>query len=234
MRQKSRAPDTSHQGKPAGVITVMLADDHQIVRQGLRALLETEPDLQIIGEAADGSETVQLVETLQPDILVVDIMMGGMNGIEVTRQISKRATKPKVVVLSMYSNEAYVIEALQAGASGYVLKEATANELVRAIHEAIAGRRYLSSSLSERAIQAYLQKTATTTLDPYDMLSSREREVLHLAVEDHTNAEIAARLFISRRTVEIHRANMMRKLGLSNRVQLIRYAIQRGILPPEK
>lgn len=212
----------------------MLADDHQIVRQGLRALLETEPDLQIIGEAADGSETVQLVETLQPDILVVDIMMGGMNGIEVTRQISKRATKPKVVVLSMYSNEAYVIEALQAGASGYVLKEATANELVRAIHEAIAGRRYLSSSLSERAIQAYLQKTATTTLDPYDMLSSREREVLHLAVEDHTNAEIAARLFISRRTVEIHRANMMRKLGLSNRVQLIRYAIQRGILPPEK
>lgn len=127
-----------------------------------------------------------------------------------------------------------MIEALQAGAKGYVLKEATANELIRAIREAIADHRYLSSSLSERAIQAYLQKSADSTLDPYDMLSSREREVLHLAAEDHTNAEIAVRLFISRRTVEIHRANMMRKLGLSNRVQLIRYAIQRGILPPEK
>ena len=131
----------------------------------------------------------------------------------------------------MYANEAYVLEALRAGAAAYVLKESTSTELVRAIHEAAAGRRYVSPPLSERAIETYVQKAKEATLDPYETLTNREREVLHLAVEGHTNAKIAARLFISPRTVETHRANLMRKLGLRTQIDLIRYALQRGILP---
>ncbi|MBE0481455.1 MAG: response regulator transcription factor [Dehalococcoidia bacterium] len=216
------------------VTTVVLADDHHIVRQGLKALLEAEPGFHVIGEAADGLEAVRIVERLQPDVLVLDLMMAGMNGLEVTRQVSKRSPKTGVVILSMYANEAYVIEALQVGAKSYVLKESTANELVRAVIEVAAGRRYLGPPLSEQAIDAYMQKAKGSTFDPYETLTTREREVLHLAAQGLTNAEIASRLFISRRTVEIHRANMMRKLGLrTQHIQLVHYAIERGILPPE-
>jgi two-component system response regulator NreC len=215
------------------MITLVLADDHHVVRQGLRALLEAEPDLQVIGEAADGLETVRLVVNLRPDILVLDLMMGGISGLEVARQVSKRSPKTGVVILSMYGNEAYVLEALKAGAKAYVLKESTAGELVKAVRAAVAGRRYLSSSLSERAIEAYVEKSKETVLDPYDTLTTREREVLHLAAQGRTNADMATRLFISRRTVEVHRANVMRKLGLRTQAQLISYAIRRGILPPD-
>ena len=215
------------------MITLVLADDHHVVRQGLRALLEAEPDLQVIGEAADGLETVRLVVNLRPDILVLDLMMGGISGLEVARQVSKRSPKTGVVILSMYSNEAYVLEALKAGAKAYVLKESTAGELVKAVRAAVAGRRYLSSSLSERAIEAYVEKSKDTVLDPYDTLTTREREVLHLAAQGCTNADMATRLYISRRTVEVHRANVMRKLGLRTQAQLISYAIRRGILPPD-
>jgi two-component system response regulator NreC len=214
------------------MITIVLADDHHVVRQGLRLLLAAEPDLQIIGEAADGLEASQLVERLQPNILVLDLMMRGINGLEVTKEVSRHSPRTGVVILSMYSNEAYVLEALRAGAKAYVLKEATSDELVRAIREAASGHRYLSSSLSEHAIEAYIQKTEETALDPYDALTAREREVLHLAAQGCTNADIADRLYISRRTVEAHRANMMRKLGLHTQIDLIRYALQRGILPP--
>jgi two-component system response regulator NreC len=213
--------------------TLVLADDHHIVRQGLRALLDAEVDFHIVGEAADGLETVRIVESLRPDVLVVDLMMGGMNGLEVTRQVKKHSPKTAIVILSMYGIDSHVVEALRAGAKGYVLKEATADELLRAVREVTAGRHYLSSSLSERAIWAYIQKPETTVLDTYDRLTTREREVLHLAVYGNTSTEIAARLFISRRTVEIHRANVLRKLGLRNQTQLLRYALQRGILPPD-
>jgi len=215
------------------MITLVLADDHHVVRQGLRSLLEAEPDLQVIGEASDGLETVHLVENLQPDILVLDVMMSGISGLEVTRQVSKHLPKTGVVILSMYGNEAYVLEALRAGAKAYVLKESTAGELVKAVRAAAVGRRYLSSSLSERAIQAYIEKSKETILDPYDTLTTREREVLHLAAQGCTNADIATRLYISRRTVEVHRANLMRKLGLRTQAQLASYAIRRGILPPD-
>jgi two-component system response regulator NreC len=214
------------------MITIVLADDHHVVRQGLRSLLAAESDLQVIGEAADGLAAAQLVESLQPDILVLDLMMRGVNGLEVTREVSKHSPRTRVVILSMYGNEAYVLEALRAGAKAYVLKEATADELVRAIREAASGHRYLSSSLSEHAIEAYMKKTEDTGLDPYDTLTTREREVLHLAAQGYTNADIADRLYISRRTVEAHRANMMQKLGLHTQTDLIRYALQRGILPP--
>nr|NIO71757.1 response regulator [Anaerolineae bacterium] len=170
---------------------------------------------------------------LQPDVLVLDLMMPGLNGLEVTRQVSQRSPRTHVVILSMHPNEAYVLEALRAGAAAYVLKESTSAELVRAVREAVAGRRYLSPPLSERAIEAYMQKAESAALDPYETLTAREREVLHLVAEGHTNAEIAERLFISRRTVETHRANLMRKLGLRTQTDLISYALRQGILPIE-
>ncbi len=213
--------------------TIVLADDHHVVRQGLRSLLEAEPDFSVVGEAGDGLEATQLVERLQPDVLVLDLMMPSLNGLEVTRQVSQRSPQTHVVILSMHPNEAYVLEALRAGAAAYVLKESTSAELVRAVREAVAGRRYLSPPLSERAIEAYMQKAESAALDPYETLTAREREVLHLVAEGHTNAEIADRLFISRRTVETHRANMMRKLGLRTQTDLISYVLRRGILPME-
>jgi len=213
--------------------TIVLADDHHVVRHGLRSLLEAEPDFSVVGETGDGLEAAQLVERLQPDVLVLDMMMPGLNGLEVTRQVGQRSRRTHVVILSMHANEAHVLEALRAGAAAYVLKESTYAELVHAVREAVAGRRYLSPPLSERAIEAYMKKAESDALDPYEMLTAREREVLHLVVEGHTSAEIADRLFVSRRTVETHRANLMRKLGLSTHTDLIRYALQRGILPME-
>jgi DNA-binding NarL/FixJ family response regulator len=215
------------------MITVVLADDHHVVRQGLRLLLEAEPDLQVVGETADGLETVRLIENVRPDILVLDLMMGGINGLEVARQVNKHSPTTGIIILSMYSNEAYVLEALRAGAKAYVLKESTAGELVKAVRAAAAGHHYLSSSLSERAVEAYVEKSKDAVLDSYDTLTTREREVLHLAAQGCTNADIATRLYISRRTVEAHRANMMQKLGLRTQSQLVNYAIRRGILPPD-
>jgi two-component system response regulator NreC len=215
------------------MITLVLADDHHIVRQGLRSLLAAEADFEVIGEASDGLEAVRMVESLHPDVLVLDLMMGGLNGLEVARQVGKQSPKTAVIILSMYNNEAYVLEALRAGAKGYVLKDSTAAELVQAVREAVIGRHYLSASLSERAIENYIEKSKETYLDPYDSLTTREREVLHLAVQGCTNAEIAERLYISRRTVEVHRANVIHKLGLHTQPQLIRYAMKRGILPPD-
>jgi two-component system response regulator NreC len=215
------------------MITLVLAEDHHIVRQGIRSLLEAEADFKVIGEVSDGLEAVRMVESLHPDILVLDLMMGGLNGLEVARRVSKQSSKTAVIILSMYNNEAYVLEALRAGAKGYVLKDSTAAELVKAVREALMGRHYLSASLSERAIENYIEKSKETYLDPYDTLTTREREVLHLAAQSCTNAEIAERLYISRRTVEVHRANVMHKLGLRSQSQLIRYAMKRGILPPD-
>lgn len=213
--------------------TIVLADDHHVVRQGLRALLKAEPDFAIAGEASDGLEAVRLVERLQPDVLVLDVMIPSLNGLEVTRQVTKRSPKTRVVILSMHANEAYVLEALRNGATGYVLKDATAADLVQAVREVAAGRRYLSPPLSEQAIEAYVHKAKEAPLDRYDTLTTREREVLQLAAEGLTSAEIAARLFISPRTVEVHRANLMRKLGCHTKADLIRFALRRGIIPTQ-
>jgi two-component system response regulator NreC len=213
--------------------TIVLADDHHVVRQGLRSLLEAEPDFSVVGETGDGVGAAQLVERLRPDVLVLDLMMPGLNGLEVTRQVSQRSPQTHVVILSMHANEAHVLEALRSGAEAYVLKESTSAELVHAVREAVAGRRYLSPPLSERAIEVYMQKAEPIALDPYETLTAREREVLYLVAEGHTNTEIADRLFISRRTVETHRAKLMRKLGLRTQTDLISYALRRGILPME-
>ena len=214
-------------------MTIVLADDHPIVRQGLRTLLEAEPDFTIVGEAADGLETVELAGRLQPQVLILDLMLPGLSGLEVTRQVHQRSPQTRVVILSMHANEAYVLEALRNGAAAYVLKEAGAAELLQAVREVTAGRRYLSPPLSERAIEAYSEKAAAIPLDLSETLTTREREVLHLAAEGLSNPEIAARLGISPRTAETHRANLMRKLGLHNQTELIRYAMRRGIIPSE-
>jgi two-component system response regulator NreC len=215
------------------IINIVLADDHHIVRQGVKALLESQPDFAVIGEASDGLKAVDLVVRLKPQVLVADLMMPGLNGIEVVRQITKLSRATKVIILSMYMNEPYVIEAFRNGAYGYVLKESNISDLIHAIHEVNKGHHYLSPPLSERAIEAYLEKTTDTSLDVYDTLSTREREVLHLVVEGCSNAQIAGKLFISPRTAETHRANMMRKLSLRTQTDLIKYALKKGIIPKE-
>ena len=213
--------------------TIVLADDHHVVRQSFRLLLEAEPDFHVLGEAASGLETIELVERLRPDVVIVDVMMPELNGIEVARRTKKQFPKTVIVVLSMHENEAYVVEALRAGVSAYVLKKSTARELVYAIRQGIAGHLFLSPPLSEHAIEAYLEKAQGSDLDPYETLTSREREVLHLAAEGLNNTAIAARLSISPRTVEMHHGNLMRKLHLRNQAELIRFALQRGIIPLE-
>ena len=213
-----------------GDTTIVLADDHQVVRQGLRSLLEVEPRFRVVGEAGNGLDVPRIVERLRPDVLVLDMMMPGLNGLEITRQVKKRSPKTQVVILSMQKDESYVLEALKNGASAYVVKDSSAQELVKAVREAAADRHYLSPPLSDSAIESYVQRAKASAIDPYESLSGREREVMQLAAEGNTNAEIGKRLFISRRTVEIHRANMMHKLGLRNQTELIRYAFRRGIL----
>jgi DNA-binding NarL/FixJ family response regulator len=213
--------------------TIVLADDHEVVRQGLCALLEAEPGFKIVGTAADGLDVADLVAELRPDVLVVDLMMPGLSGLDVTRQVTKRCPSTRVIILSMYSNEPFLLEALRNGASGYVLKGASAAELIRAIREVSAGRRYLSPPFTENAIESYVRKAKTAAADPYDSLTVREREVLHLAAEGLTSAEIAVRLGISPRTAESHRARILHKLGLNGQTELVRYALRRGVVPLE-
>ena len=214
--------------------SIVLADDHTVVRAGLRALLEGgHADFHVVGEASDGLEAVQLVERQKPDVLVVDVMMPGLNGIEVTRQVRQRVPHTRVVVLSMHASEPYVLEALRHGASGYVLKDASSDQLVHAVREVSEGRPYLSPPLTERAIAAYVERAQPATLDPHDLLTTREREVLQLAAEGLSNAEIAQKLTLSPRTVEMHRGNLTRKLDLQSQTDLVRYAIRRGIISAE-
>lgn len=214
--------------------TIVLVEDHQVVLEGLRALLEAEPGFSIIGETDNGVEAVQLAERLQPDVMIVDLMLPGLNGLEITRLVSQRSPHSRIIILSMYDHESFVVEALKSGAAGYVLKRDGIAHLVQAVHEVGAGRRYLSPSLSERALEAYIlyvEQVKNSGQKPYETLTPREREVLHLAAQGYTNAQIGAQLVISPRTVEVHRANMMRKLGLRTQADLIRFAIQQGILP---
>jgi DNA-binding NarL/FixJ family response regulator len=211
-------------------VTVLLADDHPIVRQGLRHLLEAEPNLKVVGEASNGLEAVQLVEKFKPDVLIVDIVMPELNGLEVLKQVRERSPATCCIVLSMQSADVYVVEALRAGALGYVLKETGPSELINAINQVIQGQRYLSPRISERLIDVLIETSQKSVSDPYQTLTNREREVLQMAAEGLSSAEIARRLSISPRTAELHRGRMMNKLGLRNQTELIRYAFKRGIL----
>lgn len=206
-------------------ISLVLADDHPVVRQGLRALLEAQPDFAVVGESGDGLETLRLVERLKADVLVLDLMMPGLNGLEILSILAKRSPRTRVVVLSMSAEEAFVAAALKNGAIGYVSKGCETANLIRGVREAAAGRRFLSPEVVAR------EPAPTAPIDPHETLTPREREVLQLAAEGNTNAAIAARLFLSPRTVEMHRAHLMRKLGLKTPADLIRYALRRGVIP---
>jgi DNA-binding NarL/FixJ family response regulator len=213
--------------------TIVLADDHHLVRHGLAMLLRSEPAFQIVGEAATGPEAVKLAGATRPTVLIVDLMMPGLTGIEVTRQVRRNTPEVRVAILSMHANEAFVLEALTSGALGYILKSSSPADLVKGVREVAAGRRYLSPPLSEQALAAYARRVGTGACQPAETLTQREADVLRLVAEGLTNAEIAAHLFISQRTVETHRFHLMRKLGLRNQAELIRYALRKGLTSTE-
>jgi DNA-binding NarL/FixJ family response regulator len=215
-------------------ISIVLADDHPVMRRGLRSLLESDPDLSVVGEAGDGLDAIRLVERLRPNVLVLDLMMPGLSGLEALRIIRQRVPQTRVLVLSMYSNKAFIAETLKNGATGYLLKGCTEEDLVRAVRETAAGRRCLSPPVTEIAIDDYIAQASAGPFDPHETLTAREREVLQLAAEGLTNSEIASRLHISPRTVENHRAHVMRKLGLQNHTDLVRHAMRRGLIPIEE
>jgi two-component system, NarL family, response regulator NreC len=211
---------------------ILLADDQQVVRQALRCLLERESDLKVVGETSDGLEIVSLVERLKPDVLVTDVALPGLHGLEVTRRVHESAPATGVVILSGYSHEWYVTEALRRGALGYVVKQSDVAELLRAVRTVARGRPYVGAPLSADPLDVWMGRARRAALDPYDTLTSREREILQLVAEGYSSTGIARRLTISARTAEAHRANAMRKLRLRNQAALIRYALSRGVLPP--
>ncbi len=212
-------------------ISIILADDHPVVRRGLRSALDTEPEFSIVAEAGDGLETVRLIERLQPDILILDLLMPGLSGLDVLPIVRQRSPRTRIVVFSESANEEVILQALKSGALAYILKECGLEHLLEAVRRAAAGRRYLGPSISERAFEAYQEKAEAAPPDPHDQLTPRERQALQLAAEGLSNADIATRLSISRRTAEMHRANALRKLGLKSQADLIRYAMRRGMIP---
>jgi two-component system, NarL family, response regulator NreC len=212
-------------------VTVLLADDHPLVRRGIRNLLEMEADLAVVGEAEDGLQVIQLAERLRPQILVVDLMMPNLNGLEVMKQVRHRSPSTRMIVLSMQSAEPYVVEAFRSGASGYVLKDSAPDELIIAIHQSLLDIKYFSPKLPERLINALSGSIEDLEPEPHETLTGREREILQMAAEGKTAAEIAKILSISPRTAELHRSRMMDKLGLRSQTELVRYAVKRGILP---
>lgn len=210
-------------------IRVLLADDHAILRQGIRSLLEREPGVEVVGEAGDGQEAVEKAAELQPDVVLMDINMPRMNGIEATRRIRETHDHIKILVLSMHEDDEYVAPLMQAGASGYVLKRSAASELLTALKAVNQGHTILPAQLARTAFDG----SAPARQDDFDGLTPREIEVLTLVAEGYTNRRIAEELFISIKTVQAHRANIMEKLGLHDAVELTKYAIRKGIIKLE-
>ena len=211
-------------------IRLVLADDHTILREGIRALLEDQPDMAVVGEAEDGRQAVQLTHDLRPNVVLMDIAMPLLNGLEATRQINRDHPEIHVLVLTMHDNEEYIHEVLAAGASGYVLKQAAASELVAAIRAVHHGEAVLSPAITRVVIQDYLRSEAAQPVIASNELTSREREVLQLIAEGHTSKEIAEMLTLSVKTVQAHRTSLMQKLDLHDRGDLIKYAIQKKII----
>ncbi|MCK5204666.1 MAG: response regulator transcription factor [Desulfobacterales bacterium] len=212
-------------------IRIFLVEDHTILREGLRALLTAEPNFEIIGEAADGREAVRFVEKQVPDLILMDLSMPRMTGMDAIREIKKRYPATKIIALTVHKTEEYLRTTLQAGADGYVLKDATHEELMLAIQNVLKGKTYLSPGVSEKVIEGYLEgKESQIPSSTLGLLSPREREVLKLIAEGYKNKEIAADLCISLKTVEKHRANLMKKLDLHNAAALTAYAIEQGLV----
>src|SRR5215831_8560191 len=212
-------------------IRILLADDHTVVRDGLRALLEKQPDMSVIAEAADGRDSVRLAEEQTPDVVVMDIAMPNMNGIEATRRILAANPRTAVVILSMHQDESYVLRSLKAGAKGYLLKDSLRSDVIEAIRSVAQGRSYLTRKVSLILQEDYIRELERRGLDDsYDLLTDREREVLQLIAEGRSNKEVAALLNISSTTVETHRTHILQKLGLHSIPELILYAVRKGII----
>lgn len=211
-------------------IKVFLADDHAVVRDGLRLLLEAQGDITVIGEAADGRETVRQVQQSCPDVVLLDIAMPELNGIDATRQIHQICPSTQIVILSMYASNEHIYQALRAGARGYVLKESAGREVVHAVRTVYAGKRYLSQQITEAVIDDYMhQFNNTSDKSPLDRLSPREREILQLVVEGKSNSEIATLLFLSIKTIETYKSRLMEKLNIKDLPSLVKFAIQHGL-----
>ncbi len=215
-------------------ITVLLADDHTIVRDGLRYLLEAQPDIKVVGDAADGREAVDLVAQLKPDVAIVDITMPELNGIDATLQMRQVCPSTEVIILSMHANTRHVARALQAGAHGYLIKESAGTEVIEAVRVVNAGHHYLSQAISDAVIDDYVSVCRNMeSRDSLQSLSAREREVLQLVVEGRSSAEIANILNLSPKTVESYRSRLMNKLDISDIPSLVKFAIQQGLTPLE-
>ena len=215
-------------------IAVFLADDHAVVRDGLRALLEAQADITVVGDAADGRQTVRQVQRLRPDVVVMDVAMPELNGIEATRQIGETCPGVRVIILSMHATAEHVYRAFQAGAQGYLLKDSAGQEVAEAVRAVAAGRRYVSRRLPRTLADDYMhQRPAAPARSPLERLSPREREVLQLVVEGKSSAEIAEILALSPKTVETYRSRLMQKLGLRDLPSLVKFAVQHGITPLE-
>lgn len=213
-------------------VKIFLADDHTVVRDGLKMLLDTQSDLKVIGAAANGRETIRQVAELQPDVVVMDITMPEMNGIEAAHQICEQWPQIKIIMLSMHGHSEHIVRSLQAGACGYLLKESAGAEVAEAVRSVIGGKRYLSQKISDMVIDDYVRHYGShKTTNPLDRLSPRERETLQLVVEGKSTGEIAEILFLSPKTVETYRCRLMQKLDIQDLPTLVKFAIQQGLTP---
>jgi DNA-binding NarL/FixJ family response regulator len=213
-----------------GAVRVLIADDHGIVRSGLRLLLERQPDIEVVAEAADGAEARDLAVRERPDLAILDVRMPKLTGLQVTREIKRQAPEVAVLILSMHDDERYLFEALKAGASGYVLKTQADADLVEAIRAVERGEPFLTPAAQQALIKDVLERGPQA--DAEEELTPREEEIVKLVAEAHTTRQIAEILHLSEKTVENHRGNAMRKLGMRDRVELVRYAIRRGLIEP--
>ena len=215
-------------------IKVVIADDHTILRQGIKSLLDIQEGIEVMGEAKDGREAIKTIEELLPDVILMDIAMPGLNGLEATRRIKKKFPKVKVVVLTMHANEEYIFQILNAGADGYLVKETAFQDLISAINAVHKGEAFMSPSISKKVMTDYIQRAQGEEKVGFDTLTTREREILQLVAEGNSNKKIAEALFISPKTVETHRAHIMDKLNIHDRAGLIKYAIRKGMINLDK
>lgn len=215
-------------------IRILIADDHSIVRKGLRSTLEEEPDYKVVGEAANGREAVRIAEQLVPDVAIVDIGMPQLNGIEATNQIQKLSPKTRVLILSMHSDETYILRALTAGAKGYLLKDTAENDILAAVHAVVQGKAYFSPAIAKVLLEDYVGFLRRRGLnDSYELLTEREKEVLQLLAEGKSNKEVANVLGLGVSTVETHRMNLMQKLNLHSTAEIVLYAVRKRIICSE-
>jgi DNA-binding NarL/FixJ family response regulator len=212
-------------------IRILLAEDHTIVREGLRSLLENQPDMEVVGEAEDGRTALELVRELLPDVVIMDITMPNLNGVEATRHITSEFPQVKVIALSIHSNSRFVADMLEAGAKGYILKECLFDELVQAIQAVIAGDGYLSSRITGIVVDGYVNRMATVADSPLLTLTSRERQVLQFVAEGKSTKQIALELHVSTKTVEANRRQIMQKLDIHSVAELTKYAVREGLTP---